>query len=111
MIELNQTEKQMLINGLVQHDLKINVALKDASDVSYGWSLLVQEQQRVQNLIAKLETYKAKVTVFDEAKHELFIEKRMDILDKKLMQGHINQEDYDSQAEYLSKWFDTKFST
>jgi hypothetical protein len=62
MIELNQREKQMLINGLVQHDLKINAALKDASDVSYGWSLLVQEQQRVQNLISKLETYNAKVT-------------------------------------------------
>jgi hypothetical protein len=55
MIELNQTEKQMLINGLVQHDRKIEAALKDASDLSYGWSLLVQEQQRVQNLIAKLE--------------------------------------------------------
>ena len=55
MIELNQTEKQMLINGFVQHDRKIEAALKDASDLSYGWSLLVQEQQRVQNLIAKLE--------------------------------------------------------
>jgi hypothetical protein len=49
--------------------------------------------------------------VYDEIRGEAFIEKRMDILDKKLMQGHINQEDYDSQAEYLSKWFDTKFST
>jgi len=48
---------------------------------------------------------------FDEAKHEAFIERRMNMLDKKLMQGHITQEDYDSQAEYLSKWFDTKFST
>jgi hypothetical protein len=47
---------------------------------------------------------------FDEAKHEAFIERRMNMLDKKLMQGHITQEDYDSQAEYLSKWFETKFS-
>jgi hypothetical protein len=62
MIELNQREKQMLIDGLVQHDRKIDAALKDSSDVSYGWSLLVQEQQRVKNLITKLETYKAKVT-------------------------------------------------
>ena len=61
MIELNQIEKQMLINGLVQHERKIEAALKDASDVSYGWSLLVQEQQRVRNLINKLETYNAKV--------------------------------------------------
>ena len=62
MIELTQIEKQMLINGLVQHDRKITEGLKDASDVSYGWSLLVQEQQRVRNLITKLETYNAKVT-------------------------------------------------
>ena len=55
MIELNQREKQMLIDGLVQHDRKIEAALKDASDLSYGWSLLVQEQARVQNLISKLE--------------------------------------------------------
>ena len=103
MIELNQIEKQMLINGLVQHDLKINAALKDASDVSYGWSLLVQEQQRVQNLISKLETYNAKVTAFDEAKHEAFIERRMNMLDKKLMQGHINQEEYDIQVSRLNE--------
>lgn len=55
MIDLNQREKQMLIDGLVQHDRKIEAALKDASDLSYGWSLLVQEQARVQNLISKLE--------------------------------------------------------
>jgi hypothetical protein len=54
-IDLNQREKQMLIDGLVQHDRKIEAALKDASDLSYGWSLLVQEQARVQNLISKLE--------------------------------------------------------
>ena len=55
MIDLNQREKQMLIDGLVQHDRKIEAALKDASDVSYGWSLLVQEQDRVRTLITKLE--------------------------------------------------------
>ena len=62
MIELNQREKQLLIDGLVQHDRKIEAALKDASDLSYGWSLLVQEQDRVRTLITKLETYNAKVT-------------------------------------------------
>jgi len=55
MIELNQREKQLLIDGLVQHDRKIGAALKDASDLSYGWSLLVQEQDRVRILITKLE--------------------------------------------------------
>jgi hypothetical protein len=59
MIDLNQREKQMLIDGLVQHDRKIKAALKDASDVSYGWSLLMQEQDRVRTLITKLE----KVTI------------------------------------------------
>jgi uncharacterized protein YlzI (FlbEa/FlbD family) len=61
MIELNQIEKQMIINCLVQYDRKIAGALRDESDISYGFSLLVQEQQRVQNLIDKLETYKAKI--------------------------------------------------
>ena len=55
MIDLNQREKQMIIDCLVQHDRKIEAALKDASDVSYGWSLLVQEQDRVRTLITKLE--------------------------------------------------------
>jgi hypothetical protein len=40
---------------------------------------------------------------FDEAKHEAFIERRMSMLDKKLMQGHISQEDYDIQASELNK--------
>ena len=42
--------------------------------------------------------------------HEILIEKRIDNLDKKLMQGHISQEDYDSQYKDLTQWFDTKFS-
>ena len=62
MIELNQTEKQMIINGLVLHDRKIDAALKDVSDLSYVFSLLLQEQARYKNLITKLETYNAKVT-------------------------------------------------
>jgi hypothetical protein len=62
MIELNQREKQMLIDGLVQYDRKIDAALRDASDLSYGFSLLVQEQNRYKNLITKLENYNAKVT-------------------------------------------------
>lgn len=38
-----------------------------------------------------------------EEKHELFIERRMNMLDKKLMQGHISQDDYDLQASELNK--------
>jgi len=33
--------------------------------------------------------------------HELYIERRIDILDKKLMQGHISQEEYDRRFSQL----------
>jgi len=42
-------------------------------------------------------------STFDEAKHEAFIERRMNVLDKKLMQGHINQEEYDIQVNRLNE--------
>jgi len=42
-------------------------------------------------------------STFDEAKHEAFIERRMNMLDKKLMQGHINQEDYEIQVKRLNE--------
>jgi hypothetical protein len=62
-------------------------------------------------LFDRVARFKNIEPVYDEIRGEAFIEKRMDILDKKLMQGHINQEDYDSQVDSLTKWFDTKFST
>ena len=40
-------------------------------------------------------------STFDEAKHEAFIERRMNMLDKKLMQGHISQDDYESMVNDL----------
>jgi hypothetical protein len=42
-------------------------------------------------------------STFDEAKHEAFIERRMSILDKKLMQGHISQDDYESMVKALNE--------
>mgnify|MGYP003662426687 CR=1 FL=1 len=62
-------------------------------------------------LFDRVARFKNIEPIYDEIRDESFIERRMNMLDKKLMQGHITQEDYDSQAEYLSKWFDTKFST
>jgi hypothetical protein len=40
---------------------------------------------------------------FDEAKHEAFIERRMNMLDKKLFQGHISQDEYESMVKALSE--------
>jgi hypothetical protein len=62
-------------------------------------------------LFDRVARFKNIEPVYDEIRDDSFIERRMNMLDKKLMQGHITQEDYDSQAEYLSKWFETKFST
>ena len=53
-------------------------------------------------LISKVARFIDIVPAFDEAKHEAFIERRMSMLDKKLMQGHISQEDYDIQASKLN---------
>lgn len=43
---------------------------------------------------------------FNEAKHEEFIERRMNILDKKLMQGHISQSMYDLMVSEFSQSMD-----
>ena len=40
---------------------------------------------------------------YDEAKHEAFIERRMNMLDKKLMQGHISQDEYESMVKSLNE--------
>jgi len=48
-------EAQTLMYCLAQYERKVAMGLKDTSDVSYGWSLLVQEQQHLRNIRAKLE--------------------------------------------------------
>jgi hypothetical protein len=40
---------------------------------------------------------------FDEAKHEAFIERLIDRIDKKLMQGHISQAEYEVMMSTLLK--------
>ena len=40
---------------------------------------------------------------FDDAMYEVLIEKRMDRLDKKLMQGHISQDEYESMVNDLKE--------
>ena len=40
---------------------------------------------------------------YDEAKHEAFIERRMNMLDKKLFQGHISQDEYESMVKALNE--------
>jgi hypothetical protein len=61
-------------------------------------------------LFDRVARFKNIEPIYNEIRDESFIERRMNMLDKKLMQGHINQEDYDSQVDSLTKWFDTKFS-
>ena len=53
-VKLDQNDKSLLIRCLVQHERKLEAALKGESDLSYGWSLLVQEKQQVQDLKSKL---------------------------------------------------------
>lgn len=60
---LTAREAQTLMDCLVQYERKVAMGLKDASDVSYGWSLLVQEQQHLRNIRAKLELSIQEVTV------------------------------------------------
>jgi hypothetical protein len=56
-----------------------------------------------EGLFERVARFKGIESTFDEAKHEAFIERRMNMLDKKLMQGHINQEDYDIQVKRLNE--------
>jgi len=43
------------------------------------------------------------VPIFDEAKHEAFIERRMDMFDKQLMQGKISQKEYEVMVGILNR--------
>jgi len=43
------------------------------------------------------------VPIFDEAKHEALIERRMDMFDKQLMQGKISQKEYEVMVEILNR--------
>jgi len=43
------------------------------------------------------------VPTYNEAKHEAFIERRMNMLDKKLFQGHISQDEYESMVKALNE--------
>jgi hypothetical protein len=43
------------------------------------------------------------IEIFDEAEFEIFLEKRMNVLDKKLMQGHIDQEEYERRVNELKE--------
>jgi hypothetical protein len=52
-------------------------------------------------LFDRVARFKGIESTFDEAKHEAFMERRMNMLDKKLMQGHISQDDYESMVNDL----------
>jgi len=54
-----------------------------------------------EGLFDRVARFKGIESTFDEAKHEAFIERRMNMLDKKLMQGHISQDDYESMVNDL----------
>ena len=52
---LTARELMTLMDCLHQYERKVEQGLKEASDISYGWSLLVQEQQHIHNTRKKLE--------------------------------------------------------
>lgn len=54
-------------------------------------------------LFDKVARYNDIEPSFNEAKIEALIEKHMDRLDKKLMQGHISQDEYDSMVNDLKE--------
>lgn len=53
--ELTARELMTLLDCLYQYERKVSQALSEASDITYGWSLLVQEEQHLANTRAKLE--------------------------------------------------------
>jgi hypothetical protein len=52
---LTAKEAMTLMDCLFQYERKVEQGLKEASDISYGWSLLVQEQQHLHNIRTKLQ--------------------------------------------------------
>lgn len=54
-----------------------------------------------EDIFDRVARFKDIEPIFDEAKHEAFIERRMNSLDKKLMQGHISQDEYEVMVGIL----------
>jgi hypothetical protein len=55
-----------------------------------------------EGLFDRVARFKGIESTFDEAKHEAFIERKMNILDKQLMQGNISQKEYEVMVEILN---------
>lgn len=51
-----------------------------------------------------LEAERIESSRLSEDQIESYVEKRMNQLDKKLMQGHITQAEYDEQVSIIDKW-------
>ena len=56
-----------------------------------------------EGLFDRVARFKNIEPIFDEAKHEAFIERRMNMLDKQLMQGQISQKEYEVMIEILNE--------
>jgi len=56
-----------------------------------------------EDIFDRVARFKDIESTFDEAKHEAFIERRMNMLDKKLYQGHISQDEYESMVNELNE--------
>ena len=52
----------------------------------------------------KAQEFEAETRTLSEYEIEATVEKHMNRLDKKLMQGHITQTEYDQQVSILDKW-------
>ena len=73
-----------------------------------GEALMLADSTNQQIILKSFSALFSKVASFldieptqSKSDHELYIERRINVLDKKLMQGHISQEEYDRRVSEL----------
>ena len=106
-LEFNLQELNELHTMLVLRKCELNSQLTHKNmDVA---AISMRQLERVSPMLYYVECivrehYAEEESKLTEEQVESLVENRMNKLDKKLMQGHINQQDYDHEVMILDKW-------
>lgn len=108
-LSLEELQELHVTLALRKCQLKVDIEHKSA-DVS---AIALRQLERVEPLLYYVGEVvrehheaeaKREALAKAEAEIEAFVERKMNALDKKLMQGHLSQADYDAQVSILNNW-------
>jgi hypothetical protein len=111
-LEFNLQELNELHTMLVLRKCELNAQLTHKNaDVA---AIAMRQLERVSPMAYYVECivrehYAEEESKLSEEQIESLVEKRMNKLDKKLMQGHIHQSEYDHEVMILDKWAEQQY--